>query len=288
MAIKARAAVTLSAIVDVQAIWRYYCLQSSTLAKPSKPVAYPPPSVWTDTEPAFDQTKTETLYEVDCNVFSDGTFAYTDVSISTAFEAAKVAYKKGVSAENIANNALENAENNAAAIAETESKAFTEIARANDALSLTIGEQYYTKGDTDRLVSEVSTQVNATKEGVDIAFLNFRADLNAVASGADAEFEEIKKYIRFVDGKILLGIVGNELELKIANDRISFLQSGAEVAYFSNRKLYVTNGEYTNTLQIGSFALIPRENGNLSFKKFGADNGENIVGVASVGAGTVA
>jgi len=65
----------------------------------------------------------------------------------------------------------------------------------------------------------------------------------------------------------LLGEVGNELELVIANDRISFLQDGAEVAYFSNRKLYVTDAHFLHSLQLGSFAWMPRANGNLSFKK---------------------
>lgn len=285
MATKASASVTLSAVVDVKAVWRFYCLQSSTMAKPAKPTVYPPPQPWDDTEPGYDPTKTETLYEVDCNVFSDGTFSYTDVSVSTAFEAAKTAYNKAAGAESAANTALTNTENNASAIAETESKAFTEIARSQDDVILTIAKQYYTKEDTSRLVSEVSTQVKAMNDSIGLIFTQFRTDLDAVSEGADAEFEEIRKYIRFIDGKILLGIVGDELELKISNDRISFLQGGAEVAYFSNRKLYVTNGEYTNSLQIGHFAFIPRENGNLSFKKLGLDNGLNVVGIAAVGTG---
>ena len=55
--------------------------------------------------------------------------------------------------------------------------------------------------------------------------------------------------------------------MQIANDRISFLQDGAEVAYISNRKLYITDSHFLHSLQIGSFAFIPRANGNLSFKK---------------------
>lgn len=131
----------------------------------------------------------------------------------------------------------------------------------------TVAENYSLKDETEALVSSVSTEIEQTKNGVDIQFTQFNADLQAVAAGADAEFEEIKKYIRFIDGKILLGEVGNELELEIANDRISFLQDGAEVAYFSNRKLYVTDAEILHSLQLGAFAFMPRANGNLSFKK---------------------
>ena len=135
-----------------------------------------------------------------------------------------------------------------------------------DNIKASVSENYYLKDETEALVSSVSTVVEQTQKGIDIQFTQFNADLQAVAAGADAEFEEIKKYIRFVDGKILLGEVGNELELEIANDRISFLQDGAEVAYFSNRKLYVTDAEILHSLQLGNFAYMPRSNGNLSFK----------------------
>ena len=131
----------------------------------------------------------------------------------------------------------------------------------------TVAENYYLKEDTEALVSSVSTEIEQTKNSVEIQFTQFSADLEAVATGADAEFEEIKKYIRFVDGQILLGEVGNELELQISNDRISFLQDGAEVAYFSNRKLYVTDTQILHSLQLGNFAFMPRANGNLSFKR---------------------
>ena len=130
-----------------------------------------------------------------------------------------------------------------------------------------VAETYALKDETEALVSSVSTQIEQTKDSFTIQFNQFSQDIEAVAAGTDAEFEEIRKYIRFVDGKILLGEVGNELELQIGNDRISFLQDGAEVAYFSNRKLYVTDTQILHSLQLGNFAFMPRENGNLSFKK---------------------
>lgn len=141
------------------------------------------------------------------------------------------------------------------------------IEQSAENITAKVAENYYLKDETESLISSVSTELTQTKNSVEIRFEQFAADVEAVASGADAEFEEIRKYIRFIDGKILLGEIGNELELQIANDRISFLQDGAEVAYFSDRKLYITDGQYTHSLQIGNFAFMPRENGNLSFKK---------------------
>lgn len=159
------------------------------------------------------------------------------------------------------------AKNASEAIYNVEQNLQSAINQSAENITAKVAENYYLKDDTDALISSVSTELELTKNGLDIQFTQFSADIAAVAEGTDAEFEEIRKYIRFVDGKILLGEVGNELELEIANDRISFLQDGAEVAYFSNRKLYVTDTQILHSLQLGNFAFMPRENGNLSFKK---------------------
>ena len=136
-----------------------------------------------------------------------------------------------------------------------------------DNIKATVAETYSLKDETEALVSSVSTTIEQTKDSFEIQFDQFNADIESINAGVDAEFEEIRKYIRFVDGMILLGEVGNELELQISNDRISFLQDGAEVAYFSNRKLYITDAQVLHSLQIGGFAFMPRANGNTSFKK---------------------
>jgi phage minor structural protein len=149
---------------------------------------------------------------------------------------------------------------------ETESKLSAQIAATSESITSTLMQEVYLKDDTDALISSVSTQIEQTAEDIEFRFTEFSQDIEAVAAGTDAQFEEISKYIRFVDGNIILGEEGNTLTLRIENDRISFLDSGLEVAYLSNNKLYVTYGEFINSLQLGNFAFIPRENGNLSFK----------------------
>ena len=99
MAIKASATITLSSIRDLQSCTRYYLLQSSTLAKPSKPTAKPPGGSWVTAEPAYTAGSTNSLYFCDLNVFSDGTFVYSDVSLSSSYEAAKAAWNKARTAQ---------------------------------------------------------------------------------------------------------------------------------------------------------------------------------------------
>lgn len=165
---------------------------------------------------------------------------------------------------------IENASRAAStAIYNVEQNLLASLQVTEENIKSTVAENYYLKEDTDALVSSVSTEIEQTKNSVEIEFTSFRANIDSIVANTDAEFEEIRKFIRFVDGSILLGQVGNELELKISNDRISFLQDAVEVAYFSDNKLYVTDGHFLHSLQLGSFAFIPRANNNLSFKKVG-------------------
>lgn len=104
MSIKASASVTLSSYRDTEAVTRYYKLVSSTASAPSKPTTNPP-SGWDDTEPSYTSGSTNTLYFCDLTEFSDGTWAYSAVSKSSSYEAAKEAYNKAQNAQDTANSA---------------------------------------------------------------------------------------------------------------------------------------------------------------------------------------
>ena len=130
-----------------------------------------------------------------------------------------------------------------------------------------VSESYSLKDDTEALISSVSTEIEQTKNSFEIQFNQFSADIDAVAAGVDAEFEEQRKYIRFEDGNIIQGAEGSPFQKVQSATRESYFDSGKEVAYFSNQMLHVTDGEFTHSLRLGKFAFVPRANGNLSFKK---------------------
>ena len=99
MAIRAKADITISRIIDIKSVTRYYLLQSSSSASPTKPSANPPGGSWATTEPAYNSASTNTLYFVDCTVYTNETFSYSDVSKSSSYEAAKEAYNKAKAVE---------------------------------------------------------------------------------------------------------------------------------------------------------------------------------------------
>ena len=111
MAVKTSATITLSSVVDVIATTRYYLLQPSTLNKPAKPTTKIPTGGWTDTEPSYTSGSTNSLYTVDRTDFSDGTWLYSSVSLSSSYEAAKEAYNKAAAAQGTAEDAKEIVDN---------------------------------------------------------------------------------------------------------------------------------------------------------------------------------
>lgn len=60
----------------------------------------------------------------------------------------------------------------------------------------------------------------------------------------------------------------SEIEMVLTNDRLSFYEDGVEVAYISNKQLYITSSTVVNDLNIGEkwkFEVSPKNNLNLSW-----------------------
>ena len=130
----------------------------------------------------------------------------------------------------------------------------SDIDQTAEAIKSTVYDNVYLKGDVDTLISSVNTEVTQTKDSWQVTFNDFQKTLNSITDGTDAEFAEIKKYIRFEDGNILLGNNTSPLILKIRNDRIQFLQNGYEVAYISDQRMYNTVCEIISQLKIADSA----------------------------------
>lgn len=241
--------ISLASVTDIQGIYRFYHLGPD---RPEVPTSYPPSdTVWSRSEPEYTLGNTDNLYYVDCTLFVNLSFSYGLVQLSSDYEASKKVYA----------DALARIDN---AVKITDSQ----IGKEKDALRTEISEKYYDKENLDSQFGEISTKLEQTKNSVNIEFTNFKADIDSSIKQNNVSFTEIHKYIRFIDGNIYLGAEDNPIQLIEKNDRISFVQAGSEVAYFSNNKMYVNDGQFNNTLRIGNFEFSPRPNGSLDFKKW--------------------
>lgn len=143
----------------------------------------------------------------------------------------------------------------------------TQIDNAQENTRTMLGE-YVLITELNQYKESVSTQFTQNNESFTMLFNSLSERITEENGEISNQVTELSKYIRYVDGAIIIGEVGNTLSTKIANGRISFIYNDSlEVAYITDSKLYITQAEVLEQIIIGNFAFIPRANGNLSFKK---------------------
>lgn len=161
--------------------------------------------------------------------------------------------------------------NTDAIIEEVKVETSTLIQQTTDSLMLDVSEQYATQDGVKEAISTTMTQL---AESFEFLFTEMQTKVDANDAEARQQFTELKKYIRFENGNILLGEAGSEIVLRLENKRIVFLDDGAEVAFFTNKQLTVTSADFLHSIKVGSFAFLPRTNGNLSLVKLTKKEGE--------------
>lgn len=115
--------------------------------------------------------------------------------------------------------------------------------------------------------AQLNSRLSVMADQIQIDLSRVSNQVDGLSDSVNSRMSDYDKWFRFTADGLMIGENGNELTLRVDNDRIAFLQSGSEVAYFSNRRLYVTDAQFLVSVQIGNFAFVPRANGNLSFKK---------------------
>lgn len=122
--------------------------------------------------------------------------------------------------------------------------------------------------------SSVTTQQQVDKVQTDVNTYIVRVD---AINGKIESIEQTTECFSMEDAglritrKISSQDPSKQLSMLLSEQKLSFYQGTDEVAYFSNNKLYVTDAEILERLQLGKFAFIPRSNGNLSFRYLGGN-----------------
>lgn len=241
--------------VSVRSYTRWYYL---AVGMPEKPALETPPKPWTLTEPKYEEGTTNNLYYVDQSVFSDGTFYYSEVQVSSSYAAAKNAYNK----------AVENHENTLEQLANLSRETKKEISDTTESITRKIQTEYYSSADMDDKIANIESQISQTDSSVDVKFRETLKNINDLKFDSDKKYSEILSTIRLDKNGISIGKSGNRISVNLDNDKLRFMQEGIEVAYMSDNKLYIQNAEVLSSIKLGKFAFVPdTETGSLSFGK---------------------
>lgn len=170
-------------------------------------------------------------------------------------------------------------------LAQTTSRQITQVLQDSKQIILSALEEYTKTSDFETYKETVSSQLQILADQIELRFTAASDQITDVSGDVQDVRTEINKYFRFTVDGLVIGEEGNQITLKVDNDRISFLDGGLEVAYISNKQLYITDAHFLNSLRIGKFAFVPRRSGNLSLIRVHeeAENTSNVVGEAVAG-----
>ena len=171
--------------------------------------------------------------------------------------------------ENVSNNISETNTKVQNYVTEQVTTLNSNIEQSAGAIRTDVSETYTSKSELEQYKLDVSTTFTQTNDSFRFDFGTLEQLVSDLGGETSASFTEIRKFIQFLDGDIILGEVGNPLKLKIENDRIAFILNGVEDAYWANGNFYITDVRVLTSIRIGNYAFIPRSNGNLSFKWVG-------------------
>lgn len=134
-------------------------------------------------------------------------------------------------------------------------------------------EKYVEKTTFEEYKEETSSQFAIQSDEMSMKFTETQETIESVNGELQTTKEEWNKYFRFSIDGLEIGEEGNELTLKLDNDRIAFVKNGVVIAYWDGNMLRTGNlyVEVNERAQFGDFAYVPRTDGTLMFLKVGGE-----------------
>lgn len=151
--------------------------------------------------------------------------------------------------------------------------------KANE-ITAKVSETYVSNSALNHYKEEVSTQFSQTKsdftwsinQSVTDAKNEMNGQINSVngrLDGLKQTTDNVNSYMSFDNDALTLGKSDSAFKTKITNQEWSIQKNGAKVTYINDQTMYITDGQFTQSLKVGAFGFVPRANGSLDFKKAG-------------------
>lgn len=111
-----------------------------------------------------------------------------------------------------------------------------------------------------------------TTDALGESVTNVQTQVGATADRLDEEIDARKQYMQFdPNNGLTIGDLTNAdaYSVQLTSTMMQFRAGNTVAAYVSNDRLYINNAEVVNTLRIGNFAFLPRNNGHMSLQYVG-------------------
>jgi hypothetical protein len=130
---------------------------------------------------------------------------------------------------------------------------------------LTTIQGLYAKKDTfESFKSSVTSQFEQTAKDISMQFTNAISATDTVNGKLEEYKAKVDSYIRFSTDGMEMGKSDSPFKSKLTNQKLSFTENGSEIAYMSDNKLFILNGEILDTFTMGPWVWDVGPNGNLT------------------------
>jgi len=151
--------------------------------------------------------------------------------------------------------------------------------KANEITSK-VSETYVSNSAFEHYQNTVSTQFTQTKKdftwSINQSVTDARNEMSGQIDSVNGRLDGLKQttdnvnsYMSFDNDALTLGKSDSAFKTKITNQEWSIQKNGAKVTYINDQTMYITDGQFTQSLKVGAFGFVPRANGSLDFKKVG-------------------
>ena len=151
--------------------------------------------------------------------------------------------------------------------------------KANEITSK-VSETYVSNSAFEHYQNTVSSQFTQTKNDFTWSINQSVTDaknemsgqidsVNGRLDGLKQTTDNVNSYMSFDNDALTLGKSDSAFKTKITNQEWSIQKNGAKVTYINDQTMYITDGQFTQSLKVDAFGFVPRANGSLDFKKVG-------------------
>ncbi|SFB90904.1 Prophage endopeptidase tail [Alkalibacterium subtropicum] len=141
------------------------------------------------------------------------------------------------------------------------------IEQTADAIRTEVSETYTAQSEFNSYQEIISTEFGQLNDSFNFEFTTLTENINTFEGETQAEFEEINKYIRFINGEVNIGQENADILTIFANDEWAMLKNNKKMMWLEEDKINIRKGHFFDQLRVGNFGFVPRANGSLDFKK---------------------
>ena len=204
------------------------------------------------------------LYQCAVTVYSDESFSWSEVTRSISYDTAIAAVNTSVKYQSQVEQLLDSwSVRVRATIVDNDT---------GETMEERLGRVLVTESTVSSLIDEVYKNDEGLDERITSLQLQTAQDITNTFTEAkqyaDDQYRDTKEYVvtaqswqRFSADGIEQGKLGSPFKSKLTNEELGFYENDAKVAYISNQKLMITQGQIVDSLIIGCFEFAQGDGG---------------------------